>query len=143
MNTHAISIRCLHLNPTGYNLDAYYLAVNIMATTEHTIQVLIACFFAIWIRNPLASSASFIVHFVLLAWVVVSWSLLIPMVTPPESVMIVGAFFFVFCGLMFSGAFPPILYYQIYEEGGFKEIFAGWIAATRFFFEAITVGECK
>ena len=128
----------MHLTPppsffkaaSGYDLNAYYVAVNIMATTEHTIQVLIAAFFAIWIRNPLASSASFVVHFVLLAWVVVSWSLLIPMVTPPESVMIVGAFFFVFCGLMFSGAFPPILYYQIYE-GGFREIFAGWIAATR------------
>ena len=33
---------------------------------------------------------------------------------------------------------------EIYEEGGmFQEIFAGWIGATRFFFEAITVGEYR
>jgi hypothetical protein len=99
---------------SGYNLNAYYVAVNIMATTEHSLQVLVGAYFAIWIRNPLASAASFIVHFVLLGWIVVSWSLLIPMVTPPETVMIVGAFLFVFCALMFSGAFPPILYHRKY-----------------------------
>jgi hypothetical protein len=95
---------------SGYNLNAYFFAVNIMATLEHSVQVLIAAFFAFWIRNPLASAGSFFVHFFLLAWVTVSWALFIPMVVSPDSVVLVAGFFFTFCGLMFSGAFPPIIY---------------------------------
>jgi regulation of enolase protein 1 (concanavalin A-like superfamily) len=34
-------------------------------------------------------------------------------------------------------------YKQLYEEGGFKEVFAGWISPTRFFYEALTVGEYR
>jgi hypothetical protein len=95
---------------SGYNLNSYFAAINIVATLEHTGQVMIAAFFAFWIRNPLASAGSFFMHFFLLAWIVVSWALLIPMVIPPDSVVLVAGFFFIFCGLMFSGAFPPVIY---------------------------------
>jgi hypothetical protein len=95
---------------SGYNLNAYFFAVNIVATLEHSVQVLIAAAFAFWIRNPLASAASFFVHFFLLAWVTVSWALFIPMVVSPDSVVLMAGCFFSFCGLMFSGAFPPIVY---------------------------------
>lgn len=127
----------------GYDLNAYFVAVNIVATLEHSAQVFVAAFFAYWIRNPLASAISFFVHFFLLAWVTVSWALFIPMVVSADNVVLVAGFFFIFCGLMFSGAFPPILYQSIYDRGGLQEIFAGWIAPTRFFYEAIAVGEYR
>ena len=31
----------------------------------------------------------------------------------------------------------------MYEKGGFIEVFAGWISPTRFFFEAVAVGEYR
>ncbi|KAG7372253.1 ABC transporter [Nitzschia inconspicua] len=128
---------------SGYNLNAYFGAISILSTLEHSIQVIIAAFFASWIRNPIASNASYYIHFLLLAWVTVGWALFIPMVVPADSVTLVAGFFFAFCGLMFSGAFAPITYQEIYEEGGFKEVFAGWISPTRFFYEALTVGEYR
>jgi hypothetical protein len=128
---------------SGYNLNAYFFAVSILSTFEHSVQVVMAAFFASWIRNPIASSASYYVHFLLLAWITVAWALLIPMVFPADSVTLVAGFFFAFCGLMFSGAFPPIQYNEIYADGGVKEIFAGWISPTRFFYEALAVGEYR
>jgi hypothetical protein len=44
---------------------------------------------------------------------------------------------------MFSGTFAPITYLDIYQEGGFKEVFAGWISLTRFFYEALAVGDYR
>jgi len=127
---------------SGYNLNAYFCAISILSTIEHSIQVVISAFFASWIRNPVASNVSYYIHFLLLAWITVGWALLIPMVFPSDTVTLVAGFFFAFCGLMFSGAFAPIQYHQIYE-GGFKEVFAGWISPTRFFYEALAVGEYR
>mmetsp|Transcript_10771 Transcript_10771/g.22367 ORF Transcript_10771/g.22367 Transcript_10771/m.22367 type:complete len:602 (-) Transcript_10771:246-2051(-) len=128
---------------SGYNLDAYFFAINLLSTIEHSIQVLIAAVFALWIREPIASHASFYIHFLLLAWLTVAWSMLIPMVCPPDSVILISGFFFTFCGLIFSGAFSPFGYREIYDEAGMKEFLAGWISPTRFFFEALTVGELR
>jgi hypothetical protein len=95
---------------SGYNLNAYFVAVNIVASLEHAIQVLIASFFAVWIRHPAASGFSFFVHFLLLSYICVSWALLVPMVVPPENVVVVVGFFVAFFGLLFSGALPPVEY---------------------------------
>lgn len=127
---------------SGYNLNAYFAAINVLATIEHSAQVVISAFFSFWIRSPLAAGGSFYVHFLMLAWVCISWALLIPMVFPLENVTLVGGFFFMFSGLMFSGAFPPIIYKDIYDNT-FVELFSGWIAPTRFFYEAIAVGEYR
>ena len=128
---------------SGYDLNAYFFAINIFSTIEHSIQVLIAAFFATWIRNPIASYASYYIHFLLLAWLTVAWSMLLPMICSPDTVTLVAGFFFAFCGLVFSGAFTPFGYQQIYEEGGVKELLAGWISPTRYFFEALAVGEYR
>jgi len=128
---------------SGYNLNAYFFAINIISTLEHSAQVLIAAFFASWIRNPIASNVSYYIHFLLLAWLTVAWAMLLPMICPADSVVLIAGFFFAFCGLVFSGAFAPFEYKQIYENGGFKEILAGWLSPTRFFFEALTVGEYR
>lgn len=128
---------------SGYNLNAYFFAINIVTTIEHSIQVIIAAVFATWIRHPIASHASYYIHFLLLAWLTVGWSMLIPMVCSQDSVILVSGFFFTFCGLIFSGAFSPFGYREIYDQAGMKEYLAGWISPTRFFFEALTVGELR
>merc|ERR1712238_161998 len=128
---------------SGYNLNAYFFAINIISTLEHSAQVLIAAFFASWIRNPIASNVSYYIHFLLLAWLTVAWAMLLPMICPADSVILITGFFFTFCGLVFSGAFAPFEYKQICENGGFKEIIAGWLSPTRFFFESLAVGEYR
>ncbi|VEU38252.1 unnamed protein product [Pseudo-nitzschia multistriata] len=128
---------------SGYDINAYFFAINIISTIEFSIQVLIAALFATWIRNPIASYISYYIHFLLLTWVTVSWSMFFPMVCSPDTVPLVAGFFFTFCGLVFSGAFSPFGYEAIYEEGGFKEVLVGWVSPTRFFFEALTVGEYR
>jgi hypothetical protein len=125
---------------SGYNLNAYFFAINILSTIEHSINVLIAAVFAIWLRHPIASQASYYIHFLLLAWVTVAWSMLFPMVCSTDTVTLISGFFFTFCGLIFSGAFPPFAYIDIYQHY-VKEFIAGWISPTRFFFEALVVGE--
>ena len=128
---------------SGYDLNAYFFAINILSTIEHSIQVLIAALFATWIRHPIASYASYYIHFLLLTWLVVAWSMLLPMICSPDTVTLVAGFFFTFCGLVFSGAFAPFGYKEIYEENGIKEFVAGWISPTRYFFEALAVGEYR
>ena len=128
---------------SGYDMNAYFFAINLLSTIEHSIQVWIAAFFATWIRHPIASDTSFYIHFLLLTWLTVAWSMLFPMICSPDTVPLAAGFFFAFCGLVFSGAFPPFGYKEMYEEGGFKEFLAGWVSPTRFFFEALAVGEYR
>ena len=95
---------------SGYDINAYYIAINIVASLEHSIQVFIGAYFAFWIRNPIVVWYSFFIHFLLLTWLCVSWALFLPMIVPQENVTLVVGFFFAFCGLLFSGALPPVTY---------------------------------
>jgi hypothetical protein len=128
---------------SGYDLNAYFVSINFIAMFEHSMQVAIAAFFCAWFRAPLAGVGSFFVHFLLLAYLCVAWSLLISMVFQADQVILVAGFFFSFCGLLISGAFPPIQYKDMYEDGGFKELLAGWLSPTRYFYEALAVGEYR
>ena len=120
---------------SGFDTNAYFFAVNIIATIEHSIQVIIAAFFAYWIRKPISSWYNYYIQFFLLSWICVSWSLFFPMVLPPDSVVLVTGFFFAFCGLLFSGAFPPILYKSMYALSQQGQLFAqrGTFGAHPFF----------
>ena len=33
---------------SGYNINAYFVAVNIVASVEHSVQAVIVAFFAVW-----------------------------------------------------------------------------------------------
>ena len=56
---------------SGYDINAYYIAINIVASLEHSIQVFIGAYFAFWIRNPIVVWYSFFIHFLLLTWLCV------------------------------------------------------------------------
>jgi hypothetical protein len=128
---------------SGYNINAYFVAVHFVSTVEHSTQIIILSFFAAWLRDPVASWWSFFVHFLAMIWICVSWALFFPMVVPADNVTVTVGFFMAFCGLMISGAFPPITWKAIYEDGGFTEHLAGWLSPTRYFFEGLTVGEYR
>jgi hypothetical protein len=128
---------------SGYNIDAYYVAVQFVSTVEHSTQIVVLSFFAAWLRDPIANWWSFFAHFLALVWLCVSWALFFPMVVPADNVTVTVGFFMAFCGLMISGAFPPITWKVIYEEGGFREHLAAWFSPTRWFFEGLTVGEYR
>jgi hypothetical protein len=78
-------------------------------------------------------------------WLVVSWSLFIPLVVPPNNVVLGVGFFMAFFGLLFSGALAPVQYRDnIYGDGGEAvAIFSGLTSVTRFFIEGMAVEELR
>jgi hypothetical protein len=127
---------------SGYNINAYFVAINITATLEHSTQAVIIAFFSAWLREPIANWRSFFIHFVMLTWICISWGFLIPMLFPPDNVVIIIGFFMSFCGLLISGALPPVGYKEIYSSR-VTEHLSAWLSPTRFFYEALTVGDLR
>lgn len=101
-----------------YNINAYFMAVNIFTTFDQGGQVLFASVIAQWLLGTIASKAIFYVAFLLLGWISVSWSLLIPLITPPQNTLVMLGFFMAFFGLLFSGTSPPCTY-----EGTLIEVY--------------------
>ena len=40
---------------SGYNINAHFCAINVIATLEHGLQVMLASMFALWLRNSVSS----------------------------------------------------------------------------------------
>lgn len=95
---------------SGYNVNAYFVAINITATIEHSTQCFLCGLCAIWLRNSLSSWYSFLVSFVLVGWIAVSWAFLFPLLVPLDNVVMVTGFYMVLFSLLFSGAIAPVLY---------------------------------
>jgi hypothetical protein len=51
---------------SGYDPNAYFLAVNIVSTLEAVIQIAMVAFAAAFLREPVASWMVFFVHFIVL-----------------------------------------------------------------------------
>jgi len=101
---------------SGYNIDAYFVAVNIFSTVEHSIEAMIASMFALWLRNSIAAWYSYYIHFLLLAWLCVSWALLFPLLVPPRNVVLVTGFYMTFLSLLFSGGIAPVTYQGMFPS---------------------------
>jgi len=125
---------------SGYNSNAYLMAVNIIVTLETSIQITIVALISAMLREPVSSYGVFFAHFLAMSWTVVSWSLLFPMIIPAENVATVLGAFFAFFGLLLSGAVPPINFKEIYK-GDIVEHLAAWLSVTRFFLEGLAVSE--
>jgi hypothetical protein len=95
---------------SGYNIDAYFLAVNIFGFFEHSFQMLLAGAVAFWLRSSITYWYSYVFNFWLLMWVTVSWSLLLSIIVPPTNVVLAVTFFIAFFGLLFSGGLPPVIF---------------------------------
>ena len=93
---------------SGYDINAYFLAVNITSSLEHGIQLILCALVNLWLRNTTRSIASYIVDFILLGWISVSWALFFPIIVPPKNIVLVTGFFMAFFGMIFGGALPPV-----------------------------------
>lgn len=58
---------------SGYNTNAYFLAVNLISTIELSGVIILAALTSAFLRAPVASWWSYIVHFLVLTWVSLSW----------------------------------------------------------------------
>ena len=92
---------------SGYDSNAYLLAINLYTFIEQGCQILLAAIIAQWTRSSISSAGAFYLAFLLLSWVSVSWSLLIALITPPKNTMVFLGFFVAFFGLLFGGVLPP------------------------------------
>jgi len=127
---------------SGYNLTAYYLAVNISSAIEHTIQIILIACAALWLRCTVASVFCLLLSFIMLAWVSTSWSLLFPLFVPPKNVVIVIGFFTVFFGVLFSGLLSPTTFSDIYDKK-ISAFISGMFSASRHFIETMLVSELR
>jgi len=127
---------------SGYNVNAYFGAVNIVGTIEHSLQAILCTICAIWLRNSLASWYSWLVSFLLLSWISVSWAYLIPLVVPLDSVVMCTGFYMVVFSLLFSGCLAPVLYKNLYVNNGMA-VFSGLFSPTRWFIESLAVVESR
>ncbi|CAB9497095.1 Putative white-brown complex homolog protein 30 [Seminavis robusta] len=125
---------------SGYNVNAYFAAVNVVATLEHSIQILLCALFALWLRSSLSHWYSYIVSFLMMGWITVSWALLFPIVVPQENVVLVTGFFIVLMSFIFSGANPPVKFETIYNNDALA-VFSGIFSPCRFFIESLVVIE--
>lgn len=126
---------------SGYNINAYFLAVNITSFLEHSSQMIIAAMAAFWFRDSIGIWYSYYVNFLALMWICVAWGLLIPLIVPPENVVLVVGFFMAFFGLLFSGALPPVEFSTLYGGNVPLALFSGLVSVNRYFVEGLTVHE--
>ncbi|CAB9510243.1 Putative white-brown complex homolog protein 30 [Seminavis robusta] len=125
---------------SGYNINAHFCAINLIATLEHGVQVMLSSMFALWLRNSIASWYMYYVNFLVLSWLCVSWALVFPLLVGPSNVVLVTGFYMCFFALLFSGGVPPVRYPQLYNSP-FTQLFCGLLSPTRFFVEAMAVTE--
>lgn len=95
---------------SGYDVNAYFAAINITGFFEYSIQMIFAGAAAFWLRNSVASWHGYVFNFLMIAWLTVSWSLLLPLIVPGNNVVLAAGFFTAFFSLLFSGGLPPIEY---------------------------------
>jgi ABC-type multidrug transport system ATPase subunit/Ca2+-binding EF-hand superfamily protein len=95
---------------SGYDSNAYFLAVNVYTSVEQGVQIFLAAVIAQWTRQAIATKPIFYVAFLMLAWISVSWSLFIPLIVPPKNTLVLLGFFMAFFGLLFGGTSPPFRY---------------------------------
>lgn len=127
---------------SGYDINAYFIAMNFTLTLELTIQMLMASGLAYGLRSSFTEFAVFFINFTLLAWVSASWAFFFFPFVPQANIVVVVGFTVTFTSLLFSGAISPFTYEEVYSNG-FNEIFTGFIAPTRFFQEGMIVSEFR
>lgn len=127
---------------SGYDLNAYYLSVQITSTIEHLTEILFIGAIASWMRYTAGSPWCSLLNYVMLGWVVTSWSLLFPLFVPPKSVVLVISFFNLFFGILFSGTTSPGSFRDIYSDK-FIEFIASFFSPPRYFIETMMVSEFR
>jgi len=127
---------------SGYNINAYYFAVNVTSTVEMVIQMIIAGFFAAFISMPISSWVNFILNFVVLGFGCLSWSLLLSIVIDEKNLVMVTGFLLAVTNIFLGGGLPPVEFPFIYARP-FVKLLAGLLAPGRYFLETFVASDYK
>jgi len=127
---------------SGYNLNSYFIAVNISSTIEHSIQMALAGLVCAFVRGTVSSWFGVMCNFIMLGWISVSWAFLFSVVVPLKNLVVVVGFYMAFFGLLAGGGIPPIEYKEIYSNTSI-EIMCGLFSPTRFFIETVVVSDFR
>ena len=129
---------------SGYDINAYYLAVNAFDTLEVSVKMILAALYTATLRNLAASIGSMVLQFILLGWISASWGLLFPLfVASKESVVLVTAFFTIFMALLLSGPLGTPIAYEMMYDTPILNMISSFFALPRFFVESLVVSEFK
>jgi len=127
---------------SGYDMDAYFIAVHVSGTLEQSLQMVLAGCVNACLRNPVSSWFAFVGHFVMLGWVCSSWALLFCVVVPAKNLVLVTALFHALMGLILGGGLAPFTLIRIYESSFFNFV-SGFFAPARYFMESLLVSDFK
>lgn len=119
---------------SGFNINAYFLAVNVTSTIEHSIQIFLAGGIAFWIRGSMGPWGVNFVNFLLVGWLAVSWAYIFSILLPPSVVVVSTGFFLSIFGI------AKVSYESMYENE-FTQLLLGFMSSTRYFVETIAVTE--
>jgi len=144
LNTSTVlSSKKLELNReagSGYNLNAFYLSLNITSSIEVLVQIVLISFLC-WLLRMSATS-DIVVNFILLGWIASAWALLYPIIIPTKNVTIVITVAVFFFGLMFGTQVPPCDLKGVYKYDIVKFL-AGFLNPIRFYYETMLVSELR
>jgi len=127
---------------SGYNIDAYFAAITVTSTIEHSVQLLLAGLACAVLRQTPSSWYALIANFIMLGWICTSWAFLFSIIVPPKNLVLVTGFFMAFNGLLLGGGIPPVEYKNIYDSE-FLAVLSGFLSPTRYFMEAFVVNDFK
>lgn len=125
---------------SGYDANAYYLALHITTLLEQQVMMLMVSVAIYWMRQSLSKGLSFILNFLLLDWIVIAWGLLFPLFVSPKNVTIVIGLFMAFVGIQFSGQLEPLTFKSMYASDS-TSAFVAFLCPIRYFVEQMSVIE--
>jgi len=127
---------------SGYNVNAYFAAVNVTSTLEVIFQMVIAGAVSAVINTPISSWAAYILNFVMLGWGAVSWALLLSVVVPVSNLILVTGFVLSFFNIFLSGGLVPLDFKAIYNSP-ILLVISSMLAPGRYFLETMIASEYR
>ena len=127
---------------SGYDINAYMLALNFSTTVELTCVMTLAAFLSFILRSSLTNFFAYFINFFLLGWISSSWVFFLYPIVPSKNLALTVGFWVTFASLLFSGGLDPISYEEVYSDKS-SQLFSGFAAPTRFFQEGLLVSEFR
>jgi hypothetical protein len=128
---------------SGFNINAYFLAVNLFVSLEVTVRMIILAMFAFSLRNTLSHPGAMILQFILFGWISSAWGFLYALIVPPSIVILVATCLTLFNAFCLGGASGAIISYHDTYTGDFNAILSGFLSPIRYIVEALALNELK
>jgi hypothetical protein len=128
---------------SGFDINAYFLAVNLFTILEVTIRMVIISAFTVALRNTASNPGAMILQFILCGWISSGWGFLYALIVPPSIVVLVTTCAVLFTAFCFGGELGAIITYLDIYNSPVNAIIAGFLSPVRFIIEALALNELK